>query len=153
MTTLYSRAGRVSFGACGLAVGMIAAFFLHSRSPQTLASLKPRKVPALAMHTLANNERPLTAAERATLGAWLERWRACLTKSDIQLPPAKAIGNQLVLRLPSHVTQTQGTYLRVSLKCGDSLGGPPKGSSLVQRAGLLRLYRTKACLLPVKRSQ
>jgi len=88
------------------------------------------------------------------LTEWLERWRRCVGRNDIKLPAAKAHGNEIVLQLPAKYAgqPPPPVYLRMSLRCGDAAGGPPAGSSLIVRAGVVRLYKPKACLLPVKQS-
>jgi hypothetical protein len=148
------RFGRFGFGLAGLVAGSIAGLIVHSSASSPVPTLQPRPAPALPMHVLVDNERPLTAEDRANLGHWFANWRDCVREHKIQLPAAKAQGNALVLRLPAKYAKQPPppSYLQASLKCGDAAGGPPAGSSLVVRSGVMRLYKPKACLLPVKRS-
>jgi len=147
------RFGRLSFGLVGLLVGAAGGLILHG-SESSPGSLRPLTVPALPLHVLVDNERPLTAADKTSLTEWLERWRRCVGRNDIKLPAAKAHGNEIVLQLPAKYAgqPPPPVYLRMSLRCGDAAGGPPAGSSLIVRAGVVRLYKPKACLLPVKQS-
>jgi hypothetical protein len=142
---------RFGFGLVGLLVGAACGLILHDTDSST-RSLRPATVPSLPRHVLVDNERPLTAAGKSDLTNWLERWRRCMARNDIELPAPEGHGNEIVLKLPAKYAgqPPPPSYLRASFECGDALGGPPTGSALVVRAGVEHLYKPRACLLPVK---
>jgi hypothetical protein len=95
-----------------------------------------------------SNYRVLSRAQSERLVAYAADVRRCLHDRglDVAAPEASRTRIELAVTRPG----AAGTLARAAIHCGDTLGGPPAGSSLqVHRPGL-GLYVPRMCLLDEK---
>ena len=104
----------------------------------------PRKA-AAAKATPIDNRFRLSRAESLRLVDWAARFRSCMVRRGVVLGAPVAHPKQIDLafvRVPA-----RPVLMREVATCGDSLGEPPRRSSLQLRPGKLVLYLPKRCLL------
>lgn len=95
-----------------------------------------------------DNRIQLSHEESLGLVNWAKRLRACLGRRGIDVGEPVAHAKQIDLQLHS-----EGSPAELSptiTGCGDSLGEPPRRSSLQFRPGKLVLYLPRQCLLDPK---
>ena len=97
--------------------------------------------------SFADNEIVLSRAESLRLVNWAERFRSCLKAHGFHVgdvvPRSKQIDIELLAKIP-------GPKARVSIACGDGLGGPPARSALQISPPGFVLFLPKRCLLDPK---
>jgi hypothetical protein len=111
-----------------------------------LAVPKPKTYAELA----AANYRVLSAKQSRRLLAFADAYVACMAKKGVGLGRPQPQAKKIVMALPPGVSAMAA--LPQSVACGEALGDPPKGSSLVQRKSgkTIELYLPKRCLLDRK---
>jgi hypothetical protein len=74
-----------------------------------------------------------------------------MVRKGIALGDPQPSATKIVMRLPRAVP-SETRLLHATVACAEPLGGPPKGSSLVQPKGglTMELYLPKRCLLDRK---
>jgi hypothetical protein len=99
---------------------------------------------------LRSNQRVLTRAASQRLIEWAERFRRCAETDGIAMAALRAERRQIVLTTRRKWPLAQ--LAMKSIRCGESLGEPPKGSSLqVSKDGAgFVLYLPIQCLLDEK---
>jgi hypothetical protein len=126
--------------AAALGVG-VAAALLATRDDSPPAP--PRAATAKA--TPIDNRFRLSRAESQRLVDWAARFRSCMTRRGVDLGAPVAHPKQIDLALVR--APDRPALLGDVATCGDSLGEPPRRSSLQLRPGKLVLYLPKQCLL------
>ena len=112
-------------------------------------SRTPAKSPAAAGRSKqVDNRIQLSHRESLGLVSWARQLRACLDRHGIQVGEPVAYAKQIDLRLHSEGSPTE--LSPTITRCGDSLGQPPRRSSLQFRPGKLVLYLPRQCLLDPK---
>jgi len=104
----------------------------------------PRQA-STAKATPIDNRFRLSRAESLRLVDWAARFRSCMGRRGVVLGAPVAHSKEIdiaIVRAPE-----QPVLLREVATCGDSLGEPPRRSSLQLRRGRLVLYLPKQCLL------
>lgn len=79
---------------------------------------------------------------------WTRKFRACLGKRGFRVHEPVAYAKLIELRLYSAASPEE--VVPTTTACGDSLGEPPRRSSLQFRTGKVVLYLPKLCLLDPK---
>ena len=98
-----------------------------------------------AKATPIDNRFRLSRAESLRLVDWAARFRSCMDRRGVVLGAPVAHAKQIDLafvRVPA-----RPVLMREVATCGDSLGEPPRRSSLQLRPGKLVLYLPKQCLV------
>jgi hypothetical protein len=115
---------------------------------QRQVSRTPAKSPALGRSKQVDNRIQLSHRESLGLVSWAKRLRACLDRRGVQVGEPVAYAKQIDLRLHSEGSPTELSPTITG--CGDSLGQPPRRSSLQFKPGKLVLYLPRQCLLDPK---
>jgi len=138
----------------GLAIagGVLAAVWLvalggSSSGPGRRTAGPP---PQSYAELVAANYRVLSGKQSRRLLRFADSFVACMAKRGIALGHPHPLVTKIVMALPPGVTAM--SVATQSFACGDKLGGPPKGASLVQPKGekAIELYLPKRCLLDRK---
>lgn len=95
-----------------------------------------------------DNRYLLSEGESQRLVTWARKFRACLGERGLRVGEPVAYAKQIELRLYSAGRPEE--LVPTTTACGDSLGEPPRRSSLQFRPGKLVLYLPKRCLLDPK---
>jgi hypothetical protein len=97
--------------------------------------------------------RPLSAAARAELLAWMNHWRACMADNGVSLPPPQVHPRHIAvdveaadgyLKAGSGLPQTPSAFMRTSMSCIGSLGGPP--ATFLRTGGIVDLFKGTCAL-------
>ena len=134
------RTGLLLAAAAALGLGAAAAII----ATRDDAPPAPRNA-AAAKATPIDNRFRLSRAESLRLVDWAERFRSCMSRHGIVLGAPVVHPKQIDLafvRVPA-----RPVLMREVATCGDSLGEPPRRSSLQLRPGKLVLYLPKQCLV------
>ena len=131
--------------AVAAAAGTIVLAARHERGTETTTSPPAQKS---YEELVAANYRVLTGGQTKRLLAFADAFASCAAKRGLELGTAKPLNTKLELRLPAGANTQEA--LQVMTSCGDELGGPPKGASLVLRQRTIELYLPKQCLLDRK---
>ena len=127
-------------GAAALAIALLG----WATTPQAAALRLPKSA-------IGDNRRPLSPSEVATLVRWATRYRACAAHRGLQLGQPEVSQNEIVLRARHGGVSLP--ELQRGFACAREIGDPPFLASFVlERDHELHLYRARACLLPVVRS-
>lgn len=95
-----------------------------------------------------DNRIQLSHRESLRLVSWARRLGVCIDKRGVKVGEPVAYAKQIDLRL---YTKSSPAELSPTItECGDSLGEPPRRSSLQFRPGKLVLYLPRQCLLDPK---
>jgi hypothetical protein len=149
---------KVGFAAALLAaalVGTVASLVVAwawtptpetERPPASTVRSPPATRPSSAAQ--GDNRFVLSEAESQRLVTWARRFQACLARRGITVGDPVPHAKQIELRLGS--AESPGELMPTTTACGDSLGEPPRRSSLQFRPGKLVLYLPKRCLLDPK---
>jgi hypothetical protein len=134
-----------------LAAGALWLFGLRDggRPAQTRAA-GPQHAPRTYAELVAANYKVLSHAQSLRLIRFADEFTACMVRRGIALGDPRPSPTKIVMQLPRGVPGTR--ILQVGVACGESLGGPPKGASLVQpkNGKKIELYLPKRCLLDKK---
>jgi len=91
---------------------------------------------------------PLSAAKRAELLAWMNDWRACMADDGVSLPPPRVHPRHIsidveaadgYLKPGSALPQGPSAFMRTSMSCIGSLGGPP--ATFLRTGGIVDLFK------------
>jgi hypothetical protein len=97
--------------------------------------------------------RPLGAAKRAELLAWMNHWRACMAENGVSLPPPLVHPRHISIdvaaadgyRKPgSALPQAPSAFMRTSMSCIGSLGGPP--ATFLRTGAIVDLFKGTCAL-------
>src|SRR5215207_620467 len=144
---------KVGFGAALL--GTFATLvFARASTPSAETERPPRSTVSSPPSTRrpsgaqGDNRYLLSEAESQRLVTWAGKFRACLGERGFRVGEPVAHAKQIELRLYSAASPEE--LVPTTTACGDSLGEPPRRSSLQFRPGKLILYLPKQCLLDPK---
>jgi hypothetical protein len=150
-----SRKKRMGFGlVLAVLAGIAAALALiqlrgpeaKSGTPQTPVESSPSTRPPSGKDL--DNRILLSRRESLRLVSWARALRACLANRGVEVANPVAYAKQIDLQLRSAGSPAELSPTITG--CGDSLGTPPRRSSLQFRPGKLVLYLPKQCLLDPK---
>jgi hypothetical protein len=128
----------------GTAVALVLA--RETKTPLRTAASAPSTRPPSGKQL--DNRILLSHRESLRLVAWAKALRACLAQRGIDVGEPVAYAKQIDLKL--HSAGSPAQLMPTITGCGDSLGEPPRRSSLQFRPGKLVLYLPKQCLLDPK---
>jgi hypothetical protein len=145
--------GRLFAIVAGLAVaaGVLAVVWLAlgggGSSPSAHRSATPPKTYA---ELAAANYKVLSPKQSQRLLDFADAFVSCMAKRGVHLGRPQPRATRIVMALPPGLSVLDISHQFVA--CGDGLGGPPKGSSLMQPKGgkTVELYLPKRCLLDRK---
>jgi len=140
------RRALVAVVALVLAAGVATTLVLLRHGSGSSAARPPAARPAKA--TAVGNEITLSHAQSTRLVSWAARFRACVVARGVALGQPVAHAKEIDMRLEG--AKAGPALSRKVIACGDSLGEPPRNSSLQLRPGKLVLYLPKQCLLDPK---
>jgi hypothetical protein len=93
----------------------------------------------------ASNQTVLTKRESQRLVDWSSALRTCLMRRGFDIGRPEVTRRQITLTL--HGAGSDHAVALATIRCGDSLGGPPADSSLQSFPGRIVLYVPKQCLI------
>jgi hypothetical protein len=112
------------------------------------APVSSGKAPSSKAGPPSSNQRILTVVESQRLVDWAVALRACLGGRGLEVEEPSVMRSRIELAVagsPSRVS-----FLRMIVRCGDGLGGPPAKSSVQTFASKIVIYLPKQCLLDPK---
>jgi hypothetical protein len=92
-----------------------------------------------------SNEKVLTHAQSERLVRWAGELRSCLRQRGYAIGDVELARTRIELAVPAGTAFQP--LLHDGIACGDSLGGPPRASSLQTFARRIVLYLPRRCLL------
>jgi hypothetical protein len=92
-----------------------------------------------------SNQTLLTKRESQRLVDWSSALRTCLTRRGLEVGRPEVTRRQITLALTG--AGSSPAVAVATIRCGDSLGGPPTDSSLQSFPGRIVLYVPKQCLI------
>jgi hypothetical protein len=107
-------------------------------------------VPKTYAQLAASNYKVLSSKQSLRLLRFADAFVSCMAKKGVHLGRPEPGATKIVMALPPGLSVLD--IGKQFVGCGDALGGPPKGASLVQpRSGkVIELYLPKRCLLDRK---
>jgi hypothetical protein len=137
----------LALAVAALAGTTVALVVAHLTEPESVRTART-KTPASSGSNPVDNRIQLSHGESLRLVSWARELRACLDRRGIEVGEPVASAKQIDLQLHSKGGPTE--LSPTITMCGDSLGEPPRRSSLQFRPGKLVLYLPRQCLLDPK---
>jgi hypothetical protein len=97
--------------------------------------------------------KPLTAAQRQVMLAWMTSWRSCMTDQGVNLPPPEVHPRDIsidvsavagYLKPNETLPSVPSKFQQESMGCATTLGGPP--ATFLRTAGIVDLFHGTCAL-------
>jgi hypothetical protein len=125
------------------------AVLLAARDPAEVATpAAPAPKAKSRAELIAANYRVLTPAQSRRLLRFAEAFASCIAARGIDIGEPEPRDTKIVMRVPAGTDPKRA--VDEGVRCGEKLGDPPPGASLITRRRTIELYLPKQCLLDEK---